>query len=53
MASQGPRVALLVYIGLLGLWFLRALVIRLRLAAGRKSAWALHRNIGRPGARLP
>ena len=39
MASQGPRVALLVSIGLLGLWFLRALLIRLRQAAGRRSAW--------------
>ena len=40
MASQGPRVALLVSIGLLGLWFLRALLIRLRQAAGRRRAWA-------------
>jgi uncharacterized membrane protein YfcA len=39
VASQGPRVALLVSIGLLGLWFLRALLIRLRQAAGRRSAW--------------
>jgi uncharacterized membrane protein YfcA len=40
VASQGPRVALLLSIGLLGLWFLRALLIRLRQAAGRRSAWA-------------
>src|SRR5215218_7646317 len=40
MASQGPRVALLISIGVLGLWFLRALLIRLRQAAGRRSAWA-------------
>ncbi len=33
MSSQGPRVALLVSIGLLGLWFLRALMIRLRQAS--------------------
>jgi uncharacterized membrane protein YfcA len=40
VAIQGPRVALLISIGLLGLWFLRALLIRLRQAAGRGSAWA-------------
>jgi uncharacterized membrane protein YfcA len=40
VASAGPRVALLVTIGLLGLWFLRALLIRVRQAAVRKSAWA-------------
>jgi hypothetical protein len=39
MASQGPRVALLVSIGVLGLWFLWALLICLRQAAGRRSAW--------------
>ena len=39
MASQGPRVALLVSIGVLCLWFLRALLISLRQAAGRGSAW--------------
>src|SRR5215213_9804826 len=39
MASQGPRVALLVSIGVLGLWFLRALLIRLGQAASRRSAW--------------
>jgi len=33
VSSQGPRVALLVCIGLLGLWFLRALLIRLRQAS--------------------
>jgi hypothetical protein len=40
VASQVPRVALLVSIGLLGLWFLRALLIRLRHAAGQGGAWA-------------
>lgn len=40
MASAGPRVALLVSIGVLGLWFLRALLTRLHQAAGRRSAWA-------------
>ena len=39
MVSQGPRVALLVSIGVLGLWFLRALLIRLRQAAGRSGGW--------------
>jgi uncharacterized membrane protein YfcA len=33
VSSQSPRVALLVSIGLLGLWFLRALLIRLRQAS--------------------
>ena len=38
MASQGPQVALLVSIGLLGLWFLRALLIRLRQAGPAEGA---------------
>ena len=40
MASQTPRVALLVSIALLSLWFLRALLIRIRQAASRRKAWA-------------
>jgi uncharacterized membrane protein YfcA len=40
VTSQDSRVALLVSIGLLSLWFLRALLIRLRQAAGRRRAWA-------------
>ena len=39
MASQGARVALVASIGLLGLWFLGALLLRVRQAAGRGSAW--------------
>lgn len=39
MASQGPRIALVASIGLLGLWFLRTLLLRLRQAAGRRPGW--------------
>ena len=40
MTSQQLRVALLVSIGGLGIWFLRALLTNVRQAAGQRRAWA-------------